>query len=794
MRINQIWLLLALVLGVSGCDDDAAQVAGMGPVIVQERTTIDPMARENDKSSVASANLRRGAFAELENDASPLRRGMAKLVPVRLSEAAAIDAMSGGSMTMPTPEGVPLRLHYERRVEHGPDWSWIGAVDGSPSAKAVITFGAKAVYGQFRLPDGTTFELTTQKGRAFLVDLDRSKLDEAPESPYMLADELASVRAVADRARIGTTSSLKAQGAPAAIASNTVDLVLGYTTGYATFLGGQSQAITRLNHLVDITNQALVDSKVNGAIRLVKTVLVEYPDATSNETALFELTGVSCVGASSGSLRLPNRGVSCQAAARPVALQALALARDQYGADLVSLVRVFNNPENGSCGTAWLLGGAQSVLDVADAAYGFSVVSDSNGVPDNAQTCRAEYLGHEIGHNMGLQHDVAIAQGTDDTNGDLDLLDPEEYGHTPYAFGYNASMEEGDFCTIMALCRSGQSSFAVFANPNINVCGGFSCGDASIADNARELNEVFQVVAEFRQARVPMGGAWLRGDFNGDNSADIVWRNNVTGGNTAWLSAKAYMQQGMASVPNLAWDIAGIGDFDKDGRSDVLWRNSISGQNTIWRSANAATQIAVSALASGWQIAGVGDFNGDGSDDILWRNGISGANAIWRSGNSVMGQYLTSVPDQNWQPAGIGDFNADGKDDILWHNTVNGSNTIWLSAVASTQQSVSSLPSSWTIGAVADFNGDRKADIFWRDMSSGGNIIWLGGNAGIRKYVSTVSLNWSLVAPGDFNGDGIADVLWRNAYTGANTIWLGANAATQQAVTSITNLSWVIGG
>jgi hypothetical protein len=35
----------------------------------------------------------------------------------------------------------------------------------------------------------------------------------------------------------------------AAIAPTQVDVVLGYTPGYVTFIGGASQAVTRLNHL-----------------------------------------------------------------------------------------------------------------------------------------------------------------------------------------------------------------------------------------------------------------------------------------------------------------------------------------------------------------------------------------------------------------------------------------------------------------------------------------------------------------------------------------------------------------
>ena len=62
------------------------------------------------------------------------------------------------------------------------------------------------------------------------------------------------------------------------------------------------------------------------------------------------------------------------------AFNALRAARETYGADLVSLVRKFQAPENDSCGVAWLLGGGKQGID-ADVGWddlGYSVVSDGH--------------------------------------------------------------------------------------------------------------------------------------------------------------------------------------------------------------------------------------------------------------------------------------------------------------------------------------------------------------------------------------------------------------------------------
>jgi hypothetical protein len=282
-----------------------------------------------------------------------------------------------------------------------------------------------------------------------------------------------------------------------------VDLILGYTNGFATRLGGQSQAATRLNFMVDLANQAYANSGVNGRLMLLRTIQVTYPDDTLNRSTLYALSGVTCTStASTGQHYLPDTGVNCTAVAPPAALQPLLDARQHYGADLVSLVRNYTVPENQTCGVAWLLGGGQQAIDANDADFALSVVSDSSGslYPSNGNTCRNETLAHELGHNMGLAHDRGYAAGSDDSNSDGNLLDAEEYGRYVDSFGYTTGAGAGNFYTIMAVPSPGQTSYRVFSNPRITSCGGFACGVTGQADNARTLGLTMPAVAGFRSA------------------------------------------------------------------------------------------------------------------------------------------------------------------------------------------------------------------------------------------------------------------------------------------------------
>lgn len=707
-----------------------------------------------------------------------------------VSEAYALRAIAEGNLRVVTPSGETLDIQYDHHVEHDSgDWSWVGHLPGDPGAQTILTFGTQAVYGSIAQAGKRSLRLTSRDGAAWLVETDPTKLagiaseGANPTKPDHLAvpKQLLSVNARTASAERQASSVVAA----ALAAPVTIDVLVGYSGGIASRPGGSSAALTRINNLVAVTNEAYANSQVNARVRLVHAMQVNYTDTTTNESTLEQLTGYDV---SEQEVTPPN-----------AAFNALRAAREQYGADLVVLLRAFRDPEQDGCGIAWLIGGGKDAARVGEQDYfGYSVVGDGQDRNEDDGLnyfCRDESFAHELGHNMGSAHDRAEAMG-----GDGALDDPDDYGAFAYSFGYKTGTTAGNFYTIMAYGSEGQQDYRVFSSPRITLCGGRACGTAN-DDNARSLGNLASTIASFRGTVVeeeqPRPIGVVAGNFNGDGKYDIFWRHGANGNNVIWRSASSGLQTAVTGVADVRWQAVATGDFNGDGRSDLLWRHAANGRNTIWLSGNAATQRAVTSVTDlAWQVAGAGDFNRDGRSDILWRNSSTGANAIWLSGNVGTQQTVASVADTRWQIVGTGDFNADGRSDIVWRHSTNGRNTIWLSGNGNTQQAmITVVDPTWRVVGVGDFDGNGRDDLVWRHDGSGRNAIWLAGNGNTQRSIDPVAdPAWKVASVGDFNGDGRSDILWRHASSGRNTIWRSAYSTAQQTVTTVADVFWAVVG
>ncbi|MBL8256959.1 MAG: VCBS repeat-containing protein [Pseudoxanthomonas mexicana] len=797
----------ALMLVLAGCSGEIPEsgMAGMRGVAASKATgslpTSLPLARAIG-ASIANAPDR-GALLSYSDKAKPTKQeGAYTWFPTAISEAHAFKGIATGEMTVPSPDGSQLKLRYERHVEEiDGNWTWIGrVVGGDPMQEAIITFGEKAVFGSIPQADGKpALSLQTRNGAVFAVQTDPSKVVSATKGyEDVMIPEAATLRS--SMAAAVSQSAQVSQGATAIVqaaqptAANTIDVAIGYTPEFAAANGGASGAATRLVYLIQVGNQALSNSDVNGYLRIVNALQVSYTSANTNQTALSELTG------STG-----NSPVTI-----PAGLAPLRTARDQYGADIAVLVRKFNTPENEGCGIAWLNGANQTAITSADASWGYAVISDGydTGADGKTYYCADETLVHEAAHLMGSAHDRANST-TSGPNGTTVL----QYGRYAYSFGYKTSAAAGNFYTVMAYGDTGQIAHRIFSTPLKSTCGAagnLACGVANSEDNARSLNQTIPLVAQFRATIVPLGKA--ANDFNGDGRSEILWRNNQSGVNHVWR-LEGRLQTAWSQVyveADQAWKVINSGDFNGDGKADVLWRHSGTGRLYIQHMDGYATLVtsgAVESLADlAWEVGSVADFDGNGTADILWRNVNDGRVTLWTiNGRAVTGATQIYQERQlGWKIVGSGDFNGDGYPDAFWRNTATGENFILFmqgTSVALGSGTITRVSEQqWQIVAIRDFNGDGRDDIYWRNSSSGQNALWImnGLQVATLSYVySEPNTAWKIVNSGDYNGDGRADLFWRNTTTGHNFVQLYDGTqilAASGYTTQVSDQAWQVAG
>lgn len=615
----------ALVLALAGCSggNPESGVAGMrGVAATQPSGTLPaalPLARAIG-ASIANAPDRGALLSYPDQAKAAKQEGAYTWYPTAISEAHAFKAVATGEMTVPSPDGSQVKLRYERHVEEiDGNWTWIGrVVGGDPMQEAIITFGEKAVFGSIPQANGKpALSLQTRNGRVFAVQTDPSKVVSATKGHVdMMIPEAAALRAsmgaaVSQSAPVSQGATMVAQGAPQT-AANTIDVAIGYTPEFATANGGASGAATRLVFLVQVGNQAFVNSDVNGYLRIVHALQVSYTNTNSNQTALSELTG--------------SNGQT--AVTIPASLAPLRTARDQYGADIVVLVRKFNTPENEGCGIAWLNGANQTAITAADAPWGYAVISDGydQGTDGKTYYCADETLVHEAAHLMGSAHDRANS---------LNSSNGLQYGRYPYSFGYKTAANAGNFYTVMAYGDTGQISHRIFSTPLKSTCGASAnlpCGVANSEDNARSLNQTIPVVAQFRATVVPHS-TLVPGQLRGanDRCVDVVLGGTSNGSRVQMWACNGQRQQDwnfnnstggfVSSGTSRVLDVVGMGTSNW---STLQIYDNLGGQNQAWRFTNA--EIVSYPANRVLDAVGVSSANGT---RIQLYDSLNGSNQKW---------------------------------------------------------------------------------------------------------------------------------------------------------------------
>jgi hypothetical protein len=175
------------------------------------------------------------------------------------------------------------------------------------------------------------------------------------------------------------------------------------------------------------------------------------------------------------------------------------------------------------------------------------------------------------------------------------------------------------------------TTWSVAATGDFNADGN---GDIVWRDNSGNVGIWFMngstIASTTNLGNVPLTWSVVGADMKGD----IVWRNTTTGEVGMWVVINGQVAQSVDfGVVPLNWTIAGIGDFDGNGSADLLWRDA-SGNVGVWLMNG--TQIMQSSVLGNvpltWSVTQTGDYNGDGLSDILWVDSAGNVAAWFMNG------------------------------------------------------------------------------------------------------------------------------------------------------------------
>jgi hypothetical protein len=376
-----------------------------------------------DREAAVDPTVFRSRFVRLNSRAAALYGAQSKA-----------DGAGSDVMVLNLFDDVTLKAVMDQReFRSSTSFTSVGHIEGVPGSSVTFVMEDGVMAGNIRTPSAY-YQLR-------YVAPDLHAVRQIDESRYPQEG---------DPIPVGSPQPDTAPTAPAAAADDGTrfDVMVVYTAAARAAARGTAAMNALINLAVAETNTAYARSGVIPRLRLVHTEEVAYDETDNFFTDLNRLTD-------------PSDGF----------MDNVHALRSAHGADLVSLIVEGTT----LCGLAWVM---------TDQSHGFEASAFS---VTNRICATGNYsFGHELGHNMGLQHDRA---------------DTPEDGVFSYSHGY-VDIAHG-FRTIMGVQPDPPccSRIQNFSNPNVT-SGGFPTGvpggSGESADAAASLNAVRLTVANWR--------------------------------------------------------------------------------------------------------------------------------------------------------------------------------------------------------------------------------------------------------------------------------------------------------
>ena len=367
---------------------------------------------------------------------------------------------------------VSFQVVVERAATTSSGYSLSGRLDGVPFGTMALVLNGRIVMGKVRTL-GAVYTIRNAGASTYLIE--RTEPTEFREGPPLKPVEPTSV----PDPQTGARSTEEDDGSE-------IDVFVVWTPTARRDAGGTRRIEAAIDLAVVETNDAYASSDAAQKINLVGAVEVDYEEPGNLFVDLHRLGN-------------PEDGY----------LDEIHAIRDAYAADLVHLV------SSGICGGA--IEGLANAMEVPEASFESAAFSESvfcNQEQLDANTRRGlstRIFAHELGHNMGLQHDRYARFTT--------LNKPYPYSHgyvNQRAFDDGASTD-ARWRTIMAYddqCRAAGlrcEQLIRFSNPDqrypddnghpLGIPGDDPSDDVDgPADAVRSLDNTRRIVANFRSS------------------------------------------------------------------------------------------------------------------------------------------------------------------------------------------------------------------------------------------------------------------------------------------------------
>jgi len=298
---------------------------------------------------------------------------------------------------------------------------------------------------------------------------------------------------------------------------------------------------------------------------------------------------------------------------------------------------------------------------------------------------------------------------------------------------------------------------------------GTAAVQATIIGTKNEAGGEFQVLVDAVYVGKP-----VKGDFNADGYADLVWDNLTSDVHRVWTMGGAVRESSLVVTPDQTGanlKLAVTDDFNDDARTDLVFRSDTNGNLRFWmmNGVERDSVVAVDGALPGSTLAAAADFNHDGKPDLLWRDPTNQALSVWTMDGTVQTGTLTPNPAQavnaNWAVVIAADLDRDGNTDLLWYNSTSGKIVRWLLDANLVRLSggfttpANAGNNNWKVVAAGEYkrvpgSGADGVDIVWRNETSGKLVTWMM-DASSTKVVGgfttpdtpNPALGWTVVGP-----------------------------------------------